>query len=126
MKNIVLSLVLVSGLISGCSVGPSESDIESALQESAREEMSQQLKAMEALGGGEAAAAVKSMLKLPDPETITVTKLKVEDKFEKDNGDFIVKATFILNTAGEKIPSSARVTLTEIDGGWKVIHVENL
>ena len=125
MKTKLLAVVLALGL-AGCSSGPGDADVQNALQTSLRTQVQEQLNVMNALGGKSASEAAQAMLGMPKPEDILVEDMDVEDDQEQENGDHVVKATFVTKVGEKSEKSSARITLTKVSGEWKITAMEKL
>ena len=122
-------LLLVAFLVvAGCSGGGlSDSEIQGALQNYYTSSVQDQIDQMTDLFGEKRAKeTVFSANGIQDLSELEVKLLSVEDVRELDNGDQIAKVvyTFPHGKSGEKL--AERLTLTELEGHWKVIKREVL
>ena len=120
---ILASIIL---LLTGCSGGPSDSQISDALESSIKEELNASFKAAQSFGGKGAAKMMRAMMGGVDPESLSISGLKSEDMKETDKGDYITKISYDVEMGDKKERGNARVTLTEVDGNWKIIGIEKL
>lgn len=125
MKTKFLTAVMITLLITGCSGGPSESVLADLLQSSVRDDLKSRMSAM-TFFGGDAAKKVAKDMGIPDPETIIVSDLNIQDQNKKDNGDYVSKITYVVSDGKDEKKFSSRITTTEVDGKLKIISSEDL
>ncbi|HEY1058218.1 MAG TPA: hypothetical protein VGE55_05760 [Limnobacter sp.] len=125
MKTHYMAVVLALGLF-GCSGAPGDSDVQTALQTTLRTQVQEQMNVMSALGGKSASEAAQSMLGMPKPEDIHIEDMDVSDAQKQENGDYVVKANFTTKVGEKKEKSAAKLTLSKVNGQWKISGMEKL
>ncbi len=140
--KVLMTAALCVGFLAGCSgeatgegtsasasgSKPSAEEIKLALQQLYRDNLQDQIDQTAGLMGEEKAReTVLSMAGISELEQITVDSFAVEDIRELENGDVTAKAVYVVHW-GEQDQSekSQRVTLTKLQGKWKVIEREDL
>lgn len=126
MKKLLLFATLVI-FLTGCGSGPTDKDIKGALENKMRSELQQQIETMIGILGKTPQDVAKS-IGLPDPKDIYIDALKSEELKKIDNGDYVAKVTFTthIRDKKEEKESSVRVTMTEVQGKWKILNLEDL
>ncbi len=131
LKKLLMTAVLVF-LFFGCSSGPSDTDMKNAIQNKMRIEIQQTVNRMNALAqafGQEVHEFAKSMgMELPSPEDISISIVSSEELREMDNGDYTAKVIFKTKLKGkdEQPKMVARLKMTQVDGKWKALDVQEL
>lgn len=126
MKQILHAMTLLTiMLLAGCSGGPSDRQIAEAMEQKMKTEITQQLETMKAIGGQKGVDMAQTM-DIPDPEKIAIEELSSEDMIKSDNGDYTAKITFTTVVGDKKGTGHARITLSEVDGDWRVVSLEEM
>lgn len=127
MRRTFLLLVAFLG-VAGCSGdGPSDSEIQSALQNYYTSTVQDQIDQMTSLFGEKRAKeTVFSANGIHDLSDLEVTSLSVEDVRALDNGDQLAKVVYTMRHGKSKEKLAERLTLTQLEGHWRVIKREVL
>jgi len=124
-----LIMIFCIALLSACSSGPSGPELSSALEQFFRADAVKQFESMKAVLGSspQAIKRVKDQMEamgIPQPENIFVKEFVLEEQTEKENGDFISKATMFFIFGEKKSKRSMRITTTITDGKVKILEPE--
>ena len=127
MKRLAFLFLLVLPLIA-CSNGPDANDAKPLLQKSFYDQQVSALKGITENFSKEVVEEYKrasnSPSKLADVE---IMNLKLEDVVKQNNGDYILKATFNVKLTGQEGGRvSSRLTMTKVDGKWKLLNRERI
>jgi hypothetical protein len=101
MNSKIISLIIVVLLLTGCSDAPNESALAEIIQSSVREQLTAELSAMSMFGGEKIANSVAKSMGIPDPNTVFVKNVKIDDQTKKENGDYISKVTYVVSVGNE-------------------------
>ena len=122
-------LLLVAFLVvAGCSGGgPNDSEIQGALQNYYTYAVQDQIDQMTSLFGEKRAKeTVFSANGIHDLSDLEVKSLSVEDVRALDNGDQRAKVVYTMRHGKSEEKLAERLTLTQLEGHWKVIKREVL
>jgi len=144
MKHIFsIAMVFLMAGVTGCSSGPSESELQELIYKTGKAplqaiwDMTQKSnavmdKGLGALGlngaseGGHGAGFLEA-LKVPglaDPDTYQIIDLSIEDSFENDKGDYVVKTTYVTVYGDKKEMLTQRITLMKTKDSWRILSAE--
>lgn len=128
MRNLLL-IATCMALLAACSTGaegPSESEIRATLERKYRTDLQEMIDWMVSMRGESGRQTALSMEGVSDPAEISIIDLKAEDVRELGNGDFSAKVVYVKRKGTLEEKKTARITLTELQGEWKVIGMEML
>ncbi len=132
-KRLITATLALVFLFIGCSSGPNNKDIQNLIQDNLRSEMQQQIDqltaASEALGQDVTEYAKLLGLDLPNPEDVFVNLESSQDLNKLENGDYTAKVAFTVQLQGKEGQSSemtVQVRMTEAEGKWKALSIEEL
>ena len=130
MMKRVMAAVFLPVLLAACSMGggPGEGQIKNALQKDYRDGLQDRLGSMASLlGEKRAREGIASAEGTADPEQVTIDPFQAEDIRELENGDFTAKVIYTVHMGDEyKFDKTERITLTKLQGQWKVIKKQPL
>ncbi|MHA7816323.1 MAG: hypothetical protein ACX93N_07600 [Pseudohaliea sp.] len=123
-----LQVLAAFAVLSGCAGGgPGESEIEDALQRDYVAGVEEQLQRITRMVGEERAKeAVFSQHGISSLSDLQVTELSVEDVRETGTGDYLAKTVYTLRRGDREQERAARLTLTQLEGEWRLIDKEFL
>jgi hypothetical protein len=78
------------------------------------------------VGEKRATEAVFSNYGISDLSDVELDKFSLEDLRELENGDYLAKTVYTLQRGDNEDKRAARLTLTRLEGQWKVIGKEFL
>jgi len=129
--------------LTGCTGGPSESELQELIYKSGKAplqaiwDMTQESKAqmdkvfgafgLNAAGATEHEAGLLNAMKMPslaNPDTYQIIDLSIEDSFENDKGDYVVKTTYTTVYGDEKQTLTQRITLMRAKDTWRILSAE--
>ena len=123
-------MTAVAGLLMlwGCGGGgPSESEVESAVLRDYLDGIEKQLSSVSAMVGEKRATeAVFSNYGISDLSDVGLDAFSLEDLRALDNGDYLAKTVYTLRRGDNQDKRAARLTLTRLEGQWRVIDKEFL
>jgi len=141
MKKYLIIITMV--FLTGCSSGPSESELQELIYKTGKAplqtiwDMTQKSsalmgKSLGALGlngasrGGHGASFLESLKvpALPNPDTYQIIDLSIEDSFENDKGDYVVKTTYTTVYGDKKETLTQRITLMKTKDSWRILSAE--
>lgn len=118
---VVLALTLA---LTGCGGGPGDKVVKTGLEKKLYAAVMQEYEMQKLLSGW---GGNKNIGETPTQEDIKIDYLNTESHQKLDNGDYTLKATFDFENKkngkkSEKI--SVRLTMSEVDGEWKIVKEE--
>ena len=121
---LLVTLLVVAGCLGG---GPSDSEIQGALQDHYASSLQDQIDKMTVLFGEKRAKeTVFSANGIQDLSELEVKSLSVENVRALDNGDQIAKVAYVISYGTSDEIQTEQLTLTELEGHWKIIMREVL
>lgn len=125
----LMPLLLFLGVLAGCgSDTPDADDIKAGLLREYRQALQERVNDMVGLVGEERAReAIASSEGTADPSEVRITSFTAEGIRRLDNGDVTAKVAYTV-AKGKKVrfEKQQRVTLTTLQGEWKVTKLEDL
>ncbi|HYG86148.1 MAG TPA: hypothetical protein VD978_07800 [Azospirillum sp.] len=118
------SVLLMTALLTACGGGPGDGDLQDAVEAAVKADLQRVANTGKVFG---ALAGDRSIGESQfNPDAIRIRNLTAEDKRKIESGDYVVKVAFDAWNGALVQRSSARLTVTKVDGKWKVINFEKL
>jgi hypothetical protein len=122
-----LAAVLMAGCDSGGDVGgPGADQIRDTLEQKYRADLQEMVDWMGSMRGDEGRQAALAAEGVSAPSEILVSDLQVQRMRALSNGDFVAKVVYVKRNGSLEMSKTARITLTQVRGDWKVIGMEML
>lgn len=104
-------------LLAACSGAPNESNIKNAISTKMEQFLASKL------NNPVVGRVLKKRLGISSPEDISIKITNFESKnlHQLDNGNWRLRTTFTAVTGGRKKTSSAQLTLSKLNGKWKIV-----
>jgi hypothetical protein len=123
--------VLLAALTAGCAPGseegaPSAAEIQQVLETKYRTDLQEMVDWMGSMRGEQGRQAALAAEGVSDPSEIAVLDLKVDQMRALSNGDFRATVLYRKRNGSDEQHKSARVTLTQVKGRWRVVGMDIL
>ena len=125
MKRLITtaSVLLMAALLTACG-GPSDGDLQDAVEALVKadlQKVANTAKVFGALTGDRSFREAQVNL-----DAVRIRNLTTEDRRKTETGDYVVKVSFDGMNGALVQRSSARLTVTQADGKWKILNFEKL